>query len=602
MQPIDSNRKAREIALAKQQLAELLQKTPAKPRVPNRPLITQKNNNEPTNVQLNLKIPAKPRIPNRPLITQKNNNEPTNVQLNLKIPAKPRVPNRPVITQKNKNEPTNVQLNLKAPAKPRVPNRPLITQKKKNEPTNVQLNLKIPAKPRVPNISLITQQEKNQSTNKHQNSKLRRTTSEEFVEQSSSEETAETSSTAEATTEPTAEKLAQQPSAIEQKQQEISEIEQQLEVQPRQCAALQQLAQEITTTYQEIQKYPQLPPIELLLLQLGKVQKTLLEDPFDLSQIPHVTQQVRFIYNQLRKQPLPRDTDYKKPPKRKMHMAHEASDEKRMKQAVVLSDHCYYGQYSHELSASLSAPVTMFSPVNNDFANKTNVDNDNIENLHEGTPPLEEITNNLVTFPPHRTTDQCIDGLGVPAEAVEQTAVPTISNHQDPCVENQFPKTNKDFGVLKNSMSRPNSNNVKVSDRTNKQMDNKGIEDINFDSTNDIGWAMARRAQHVKHVLGSTPLVYCSQIKSMNSFDLRKVVEEFETLLPDLYHIILCVMVKRTSTQEPKLTDSCIPKLALIYGIIMMTRNQNMSMVQRVLAVTLCNSAVAPKVQSLCAV
>ena len=69
---------------------------------------------------------------------------------------------------------------------------------------------------------------------------------------------------------------------------------------------------------------------------------------------------------------------------------------------------------------------------------------------------------------------------------------------------------------------------------------------------------------------------------SLKKFNLFNVIDEFKTQFPDLMAQILAIMMKQENNVLYTEMEKVIPRLATIYGIMMQTRNKELSLIQRV--------------------
>ena len=68
----------------------------------------------------------------------------------------------------------------------------------------------------------------------------------------------------------------------------------------------------------------------------------------------------------------------------------------------------------------------------------------------------------------------------------------------------------------------------------------------------------------------------------LKKFNLFNVIDEFKTQFPDLMAQILAIMMKQENNVLYTEMEKVIPRLATIYGIMMQTRNKELSLIQRV--------------------
>ena len=83
---------------------------------------------------------------------------------------------------------------------------------------------------------------------------------------------------------------------------------------------------------------------------------------------------------------------------------------------------------------------------------------------------------------------------------------------------------------------------------------------------------------------------------SLQSVNLGHVVQEMNAKFPELLQILLHIMVPENKLEDDAARANLIPKLALIYGILMQSRHHELSLMQRLVAMTLadniCDQAV----------
>ena len=83
---------------------------------------------------------------------------------------------------------------------------------------------------------------------------------------------------------------------------------------------------------------------------------------------------------------------------------------------------------------------------------------------------------------------------------------------------------------------------------------------------------------------------------SLQSVNIGSVVQEMKDKFPALLQILQCIMIPESKREDDAVRANLIPKLALIYGIIMQNRYHELSLMQRLVAMTLadniCDQAV----------
>ena len=77
------------------------------------------------------------------------------------------------------------------------------------------------------------------------------------------------------------------------------------------------------------------------------------------------------------------------------------------------------------------------------------------------------------------------------------------------------------------------------------------------------------------------------KINDLSKTDLGEVVVEIKKTFPELYQIILGVMLPPDKIDDAESEADVIPKLALIYGILMQTRCHELSHIQCVIGMVL---------------
>ena len=97
---------------------------------------------------------------------------------------------------------------------------------------------------------------------------------------------------------------------------------------------------------------------------------------------------------------------------------------------------------------------------------------------------------------------------------------------------------------------------------------------------------------------GEISVLMQKTVKSLEKCQLMHVVGEFHAKFPELFQIVLKMMSK--SELNPDTMRPLIPRLAMVYGIVMQTRYSSLSLVQRVITTSLMDQICNQKVYYLC--
>ena len=100
-----------------------------------------------------------------------------------------------------------------------------------------------------------------------------------------------------------------------------------------------------------------------------------------------------------------------------------------------------------------------------------------------------------------------------------------------------------------------------------------------------------------KKIWGDVSVLMSKGYKAMHQADFGKIAQEFQRKFPDLVKILIHIMLKPEQRQDEKCLGELIPKLAMIYGIVMKERNHELSLVQRIISLCLADSVSDQKVK-----
>lgn len=97
-------------------------------------------------------------------------------------------------------------------------------------------------------------------------------------------------------------------------------------------------------------------------------------------------------------------------------------------------------------------------------------------------------------------------------------------------------------------------------------------------------------------ITNNKSVLYRKSFEDLQSFQWGDIVSEMIEKQPTLANILLAVMSKKMVTIE-NLPEILVPKLGLLYSILMQERYHSLSLVQRVLAVVLKDEQTHEKVK-----
>ena len=115
--------------------------------------------------------------------------------------------------------------------------------------------------------------------------------------------------------------------------------------------------------------------------------------------------------------------------------------------------------------------------------------------------------------------------------------------------------------------------------------------DIRLAIVDDLSVSMGKvpsTMRNKKH--GFVSILMKKDPTSLQAADLGLVVQEMKDNFPDLLQILHQIMVPANKWGDDETTANLIPKLALVYGIIMQSRCHELSMIQRMVAMTLADN------------
>ena len=83
----------------------------------------------------------------------------------------------------------------------------------------------------------------------------------------------------------------------------------------------------------------------------------------------------------------------------------------------------------------------------------------------------------------------------------------------------------------------------------------------------------------------------------LKTMKFSAIVQEFSTKFPQLFQLIHGLIVPQKQQGSPVHQEKVMPRLAMVYGLLMFTRNQELSLLQRVMAMCLRNNLCDQKVK-----
>lgn len=102
--------------------------------------------------------------------------------------------------------------------------------------------------------------------------------------------------------------------------------------------------------------------------------------------------------------------------------------------------------------------------------------------------------------------------------------------------------------------------------------------------------------------MGGKKLGFVSQLMKKDVHDMKTsrwmdILKEFRSLFPDLFAIIMCILLDKDKISLYTQLQVVIPRISLIYGILMQTRNQSLSRIQRITSLLLLDNICDQKVR-----
>lgn len=86
------------------------------------------------------------------------------------------------------------------------------------------------------------------------------------------------------------------------------------------------------------------------------------------------------------------------------------------------------------------------------------------------------------------------------------------------------------------------------------------------------------------------------QPKELQNFNWFKVIDEFKTRFPDLFYVILTMILKPEETPCYTKLESAVPRVGMVYSILMQGRHKELSATQRVISMLLFDNISDQKV------
>ena len=80
------------------------------------------------------------------------------------------------------------------------------------------------------------------------------------------------------------------------------------------------------------------------------------------------------------------------------------------------------------------------------------------------------------------------------------------------------------------------------------------------------------------------------------ALEMSDIVDDLRQNFPELYHILVCIMLRPEKVNDIESLGSIIPRLAMIYSIALNTRNMELSRLQRIIAMCLLDNVSDQKV------
>lgn len=95
---------------------------------------------------------------------------------------------------------------------------------------------------------------------------------------------------------------------------------------------------------------------------------------------------------------------------------------------------------------------------------------------------------------------------------------------------------------------------------------------------------------------------FVSQLMKKDVHDMKTsrwmdILKEFRSLFPDLFAIIMFILLDKDKISLYTQLQVVIPRISLIYGILMQTRNQSLSRIQRITSLLLLDNICDQKVR-----
>lgn len=109
--------------------------------------------------------------------------------------------------------------------------------------------------------------------------------------------------------------------------------------------------------------------------------------------------------------------------------------------------------------------------------------------------------------------------------------------------------------------------------------------------------SIGRRPESMKRRKHGKVHVFMRKGRSdLEGFDMKRAVDEMAVIYPELLQVLLHLMLPQSSLDQPVSVAQLLPRLAMVYSIIMKSRNHELSAMQRVVSLTLMDNICDQKV------
>ena len=94
-------------------------------------------------------------------------------------------------------------------------------------------------------------------------------------------------------------------------------------------------------------------------------------------------------------------------------------------------------------------------------------------------------------------------------------------------------------------------------------------------------------------------VLMAKDFESLKTSNIEDMVAEFKAKFPSLFNQILALMIPEDKKKSPEHYQRVLPRIAMVYSVMLFTRNNELSLFQRQLTMAMKSSIVDQKVRML---